>query len=119
MKATCTWGEGADVIIELDGTTMILYEDATDLHRADHGFVSQGSLDLTAEEAFTLGCSICAAALHAMDWEKKVQDYFENEKKNDVIEDGFGNTWSAYCPECNKKTMQVVRPGKVQCTKCG
>jgi len=36
-----------------------------------------------------------------------------------VIEDGFGNAWSASCPECGKKTMFVVRPGKVQCSNCG
>ena len=32
-----------------------------------------------------------------------------------VIEDGFGNVWSARCPDCGELTMVVVRPGKVQC----
>ena len=32
---------------------------------------------------------------------------------------GFGNEWSDVCPECNKKTIQVIRPGKVQCSECG
>jgi hypothetical protein len=36
-----------------------------------------------------------------------------------MIEDGFGSVWSAYCPECGKKSMQVMRPGKVQCKNCG
>ena len=31
------------------------------------------------------------------------------------ISDDFGNTWSAYCPNCGNKSMSVVRPGKVQC----
>jgi hypothetical protein len=35
------------------------------------------------------------------------------------IEDGFGSTWSIFCPVCKKPRMQVVRPGKVQCSKCG
>ena len=35
-----------------------------------------------------------------------------------LISDGFGNYWSAICPECGQRTMQVVRPGKVQCTNC-
>jgi len=38
---------------------------------------------------------------------------------NEVISDGFGSEWSAYCAMCGEKTMQVVRPGKVQCAKCG
>lgn len=35
------------------------------------------------------------------------------------IEDGFGGMWSIFCPTCKKPRMQVVRPGKVQCSKCG
>lgn len=36
-----------------------------------------------------------------------------------TITDGFGSTWLKRCPECKKNTMSVVRPGKVQCNKCG
>ena len=36
-----------------------------------------------------------------------------------IIEDGTGNAWCAYCPKCGGKTMQVVSPGKVQCSECG
>lgn len=39
--------------------------------------------------------------------------------KDDIIEDGFGSAWSAWCPECKQRTMQVMRPGKVQCANCG
>ena len=39
--------------------------------------------------------------------------------RGEVIEDGFGSSWSAYCAQCGEKTMQIVRPGKVQCAKCG
>ncbi len=35
-----------------------------------------------------------------------------------VITDGE-NIWLKRCPECGKKTMEVVRPGKVQCSNCG
>jgi len=34
-------------------------------------------------------------------------------------EDGFGNMWVAWCPMCGRKSMCVVRPGKVQCEFCG
>jgi hypothetical protein len=40
-------------------------------------------------------------------------------KDGSTIEDGFGSVWSAWCPECGKKSMSVVRPGKVQCNHCG
>lgn len=37
----------------------------------------------------------------------------------DAISDGFGSTWSAYCPRCGEKTMQIVRPGQAECSECG
>jgi hypothetical protein len=39
--------------------------------------------------------------------------------KNAIVEDGFGSAWSAYCPECGKKAVHIVRPGKAQCSHCG
>jgi len=35
------------------------------------------------------------------------------------VEDGFGSCWSKKCPECGELTIQVVRPGKAQCSNCG
>ena len=35
----------------------------------------------------------------------------------EIISDGY-QTWSAKCPNCNQLTMEVVRPGKVQCSNC-
>lgn len=40
------------------------------------------------------------------------------ENRLDMIEDGFGNSISAYCPQCGGRTMQIVRPGKFQCWEC-
>ena len=37
----------------------------------------------------------------------------------DIIEDGFGSAWSIICPDCGERSMEVVRPGKVQCGNCG
>lgn len=36
----------------------------------------------------------------------------------DVIEDGFGNVWSARCSKCGRYSMQVVRPGEARCAEC-
>ena len=54
---------------------------------------------------------------HPMPDDCPLPDFIKNDK--DVIEDGFGNAWSAYCPECGQRTMQVIRPGKCQCSECG
>lgn len=37
----------------------------------------------------------------------------------DKLTDGLGNEWSAWCSSCRQKTMEIVRPGKVQCSICG
>lgn len=37
---------------------------------------------------------------------------------NETIEDGFGMSCSAWCPDCKQKAMQIVRPGKAQCAYC-
>jgi len=34
------------------------------------------------------------------------------------ITDGHGSTWSIVCPDCGERSMEVVRPGKVQCGEC-
>ena len=57
-------------------------------------------------------------------WEEDETEYPEEfnipaPPDDDIIEDGFGSAWSAWCPECNQKTMCVVRPGKCQCNNCG
>ena len=38
------------------------------------------------------------------------------EKAGDEIEDGHGNAWGRWCPDCGAE-MEVVRPGKVQCSE--
>ena len=40
-------------------------------------------------------------------------------RKAPVIEDGFGNAWANWCHECERYSLEVVRPGKVQCGICG
>lgn len=59
-------------------------------------------------------------------WKRGVRDCSDmlaallppEEGGGDTITDGFGSEWSAVCPTCKQKTMEVVRPGKVQCTNC-
>ena len=44
------------------------------------------------------------------DW---MPDTFGNH--DDYITDGFGSYWWAFCQVCNKRSMVVVKPGKVEC----
>lgn len=37
------------------------------------------------------------------------------EAQGGILDDGFGNQWPKTCPDCGEQSMQIVRPGKVQC----
>lgn len=37
---------------------------------------------------------------------------------NSIYND-HGNEWDAFCAECGERTMQIMRPGKAQCSNCG
>lgn len=52
-------------------------------------------------------------------WVRDYADSLVGDDTKDIIEDGDGSAWSAWCPMCHKKLMSVVRPGKVQCQNCG
>ena len=49
-------------------------------------------------------------------FDDEIKDFVLDEN---IIDDGFGCTWSKTCPNCGRKSMEVVRPGKAQCTHCG
>lgn len=66
IKAVCTWGDGPDVMVDLNGTRLILYEKPF-LGKWEHGIVSKGSLDLTVVEAEAFGQQLLNAAKQAKD----------------------------------------------------
>lgn len=47
-------------------------------------------------------------------WESLGKAYLELKP----ISDGFVSSWSENCPQCGGDSMEVVRPGKVQCSNC-
>lgn len=53
----------------------------------------------------------------ALWWSEKVAERLARDRK--TVDDGFGSAVSVICPECKQATMQVVRPGSFQCSKCG
>lgn len=70
IKASCTWGDGPDIMLVIEGedenddnnNRFILYEDPKHQlpPRADyiHGYVTNGSMDLTANEARILAARL-------------------------------------------------------------
>ena len=50
---------------------------------------------------------------------RKARDVERKMRKAPIIEDGFGNAWANWCHECERYSLEVVRPGKVQCGICG
>ena len=50
---------------------------------------------------------------------RRVRSTQRKMRKAPVIEDGFGNAWANWCHECERYSLEVVRPGKVQCGICG
>lgn len=84
MKATCTWGDGPDVLVDLNGTGVILYEDPKHHKppRGDfkHGYITEGSFDLTAEEAEILSNELKTAAAAARSLDKSYREYMEDKE---------------------------------------
>lgn len=53
---------------------------------------------------------------NAIDYGDWLRGWRPKDYDGDPIEDGFGNAWSAVCPDCGGD-LEVVRPGKVQCSR--
>ena len=62
INAICTWGDGPDVLLRLDGTRLVLLEDPEGLEHFTNGFVMMGQLDLTIKEARNLAENLIKAA---------------------------------------------------------
>lgn len=64
MKAECTWGDGPDVVLSLEGTPLTLLEVPTNTH-CSMGMVRRGCCDLTIVEARDLASQLLCAAAQA------------------------------------------------------
>ena len=76
IGATCTWGDGPDVLVTLDGKRFKCYEAVQFSKLVDHGFVSRGSIALTRNEALDLAEQLFRAAGAAKDLDDSVKNYF-------------------------------------------
>jgi len=81
LKAVCTWGDGPDVILCLDGTPLVLLENP-DLNNGQsvHGVVTKGDVDLTADQAYKLGFQLINAAQQAKKLYEGIRG--QDEKRN-------------------------------------
>jgi len=82
MKATCTWGDGPDIALDLDGTRFVLYEDPKHNKPPQgdyvHGYVQKGSIDLTMNEAEELGRQLISAAENSRRLYESANDFDPN-----------------------------------------
>ena len=73
MRATCTWGEGPDVVLSLEGTSLVLGEHPDfNRNRFLHGVITKGEIDLTADQAQELGNMLIDTAKQAK-WNENIQ----------------------------------------------
>lgn len=49
---------------------------------------------------------------------EKGRKELEKDFGKDYLEDGYGNYWKVHCWNCGEKSVEIVRPGKVQYTEC-
>ena len=79
INATCTWGDGPDVMLTFDDYIFVLYEDPK--HQAPphgdyaYGYVTKGSTDLTADEALILAAHLTDAANNAKELDRMCEEH--------------------------------------------
>lgn len=89
MKVVCTWGDGPDILMDLDGTPVMAYENPVnvsegrgllkDIPKDDvklcwgtHGFIRKGSIDLTKDQALRLAEDLIVAAAQCQNLEDSI-----------------------------------------------
>jgi hypothetical protein len=96
IDATCTWGDGPDVMMTFKDYRFVLYEDPkhTKPPQGDyaHGYVTKGSTDLTADEALILAARLIDAANNAKELDGICRDADKVQKMTNVPKkDAQGN----------------------------
>ena len=86
MKAECTWGDGPDVLVSLEGTVIVPYHEPKEKWdgkivkegpakgKFAHGIITEGSFDLTADESLELAHELRIAAERAKELDTSVKN---------------------------------------------
>ncbi len=82
MKAECTWGEGPDIVVSLDGTPLILSQEPEDLNRFKYGAITKGDFDMTAKEATQFAGELLSAARRAQELDDQAASHDEWKENN-------------------------------------
>jgi hypothetical protein len=77
IKASCTWGDGPDILLIFNDKPFICYENPI-LGQWKHGHVTKGAADLTQQEARDLAASLISAADACKALEDSYEDYVAN-----------------------------------------
>ena len=89
-KATCTWGDGPDVLLSIEDDNFMLYEDPKHNKPPQgdpaHGFVTKGSMCLTADEALELAAELEAAANNAKDLDNLCEEHDKMEEQGKIVQ---------------------------------
>lgn len=87
MKVECTWGDGPDVLLSLEGTKLILYNGPILSDPSEGGYrfghTTDGSIDLTADEALSLAAQLEIAAQQVKYLEALCREHDKLEEENE------------------------------------
>jgi hypothetical protein len=78
MDAICTWGEGPDVMINLNGTILVLYEEPN-MKGFKYGTIKQGSIDLRLDEAKEFRNILDKAIKEVERMQRELEEYVKND----------------------------------------
>ncbi len=81
MKATCTWGDGPDVLISLTKNDIFVLLEDPDKTKYTQGCVNKGSIGITADEAIELAMQLLASAREAKRLDFEYSQYFKIKDK--------------------------------------
>jgi hypothetical protein len=83
VKVDCTWGDGPDILLSLSGKGMILLQDPTKKDKWVHGVVTEGSMDLTVDEALALASQLQLKAIQVREEKQVCKDHDEAMENNE------------------------------------
>jgi hypothetical protein len=77
IRATCTWGDGPDVLLVIEDHVVVAHEEQILRDKFTHGAIKNGSTDLTVDQAESLGHQLLNAAQACRELDKSAEEYFK------------------------------------------
>jgi hypothetical protein len=83
IRATCTWGEGTDVLLVIEDHIVVAHEEQILRDKFTHGAIKRGSADLTVDQAESLGHQLLNAVQACRELDKSAEEYFKMNQGQD------------------------------------